>query len=440
MSAPARSRLPVLPLWAGRTVVLIGILLVSANLRTAATSLSPVVGDVSSEIPLDAMGLGVLGMLPPIMFASAGLFAPRMARKLGLEAAVVASIIAMIAGFSARALSSGYGGLFAGTLVALAAAGAGNILLPPIVKRYFPDRIGLITSLYATAVAIGTTLPPITAYPIADAAGWRVSLATWAMLAVVSLPPWIAVLAHRRRSLRVELDVAPERKRLERATPEQEEPELEEPELEEPEPALLGRIWHSRVAWAITIVFALTSFQAYSLFAWLPQLLVDQVGVSELEAGLLLGFWGALGMAASFLAPILVARLSNVGWVMHVGAAGFILGYLGLLLAPGVSPWLWMALCGVGQIIFPACLALINLRTRTHEGSIALSGFAQAIGYFLAALGPLLVGFLHGATGGWVASLSLMSGAAVLFIYFGVVLRKPLFVEDELSGLPSQTR
>ncbi len=413
MTSAARSTARLLPLWAGRTLVLIGIILVSANLRTAATSLSPIVDNVSLDIPLDAVGLGVLGMLPPIMFASAGLFAPRMAHKWGLEKAIVMAIVAMIIGFSARALVSEYWGLFAGTLLALAAAGAGNILLPPIVKRYFPDRIGLVTSLYATAVALGTTLPPVTAYPIADAAGWRMSLAVWAMLAIVSLPPWLAVLAKRRRSLRVATDAAPE--------------------LEEVEPAILGRIWHSRVAWAITLVFALTSFQAYSLFAWLPKLLVDQVGVSALEAGVLLGFWGVLGMAASFTAPILVARLSNVGWVMHVGAAGFILGYLGLWFAPGVSPWLWVALCGVGQIIFPACLALINLRTRTHEGSIALSGFAQAIGYFIAALGPLLVGVLHDATGGWVSSLALLTGAAVLFIYFGVVLRTPRFVEDDIA-------
>lgn len=402
-----------LPLWAGRAIVMIGIILVSVNLRTAATSLSPIVREVAHDIPLSAVGLGLLGMLPPIMFASAGFFAPRLARKLGLEGAVIASILAMMVGFSARALVSEYWGLFAGTLIALAAAGAGNILLPPIVKRYFPDRIGLVTSIYATAVAVGTTLPPATAYPIAEAAGWRSSLAVWVFLAVVSLPPWIAVLAKRRRTMLVVADNAPE--------------------LEEPEPSMVGKISHSRVAWAIAIVFALTSFQAYSLFAWLPQLLIDYVGVSALEAGLILAFWGAMGMVASFIAPILVARLSNVGWVLYIGAAGFVFGYLGLLFAPGVSPWLWAGLCGVGQIIFPACLALINLRTKTHDGSIALSGFAQAIGYSIAALGPLLVGLLHDLTGGWVASLILLAGTAAVFVYFGVVLRTPRCVEDELA-------
>lgn len=396
-------------------MALLGIVLMSLNLRTAATSLSPIVGAVTRDIPLDALGLGVLGMLPPIMFAAAGLFAPRIARRIGLEAALIVSILSMIASLSVRALASEYWTLFSATLVALAAAGAGNILLPPIVKRYFPDRVGLVTSLYAAAVAAGTALPPAIAFPVADAAGWRISLAVWAVLALLSLPPWISVLAKRRRSARVRL-----------ADP--------APELEEAPPGMVGRIWHSRVAWVIAIVFSLTSFQAYSLFAWLPKLLVDQVGVSELEAGLLLAFWGVLGIGASLVAPVLVVRLTNVGWVLHIGGAGFVLGYLGLLVAPGVSPWLWIGLCGVGQVVFPACLALINVRTRTHEGSIALSGFAQGVGYSIAALGPLLVGILHSITGGWGASLVLLAATSALFIYFGFVLRTPRFVEDETAA------
>lgn len=403
-----------LPLWAGRSLALLGIVLVSTSLRMAATSLSPVVDAVARDIPLDALGLGVLGMLPPIAFALAGLVAPRISRRIGLEFFLVLAIVAMVAGFAMRAIAGDYWVLFAGTLVALAASGIGNILLPPIVKRYFPDRIGLVTSLYATSIALGTALPPAIAFPIADATGWRVSLGVWAVLALLSLPPWIVVLAQRRRSVRAAAqDPAPE--------------------LEEVAPAMIGRVWRSPVAWSIAIVFSLTSFQAYSLFAWLPGLLVDQVGVSEVEAGLLLAFWGLLGMVASLTAPILVTRLSNVGWILHFGAAGFVLGYLGLLVAPGVSPWLWIGLCGIGQVVFPACLALINLRTRTHEGSIALSGFAQGIGYTIAALGPLLVGVLHDLTGGWAASLVLLAATSLLFVLFGVILRTPRFVEDETA-------
>lgn len=418
MSGPASPGPPPpgpVPLWAGRTLALLGIVLVASNLRTAATSLSPIVGVVTSDIPLDATGLGILGMLPPIMFALAGLVAPRLSHRIGLERFLLIAMAAMTAGLVARALSAEYSLLFLGTLVALAAAGVGNILLPPIVKRYFPDRVGLVTSLYATCVSLGTVLPPAFAFPIADLAGWRASLGVWAILALLSLPPWIRVLLQgRKRSRAAALDPVPE--------------------LEEPAPGMIGRVWHSRIAWAIAIVFSLTSFQAYSMFAWIPKLLVDQAGVSELEAGLLLAFWGLIGMVASVVAPILSARLRNVGWILHVGGVGFVLGYLGLLFAPGVTPWLWIGLCGIGQGIFPACLALINLRTRTHEGSIALSGFAQAVGYTLAALGPLLVGLLHDATGGWAASLLLLAGSSALFVYFGFVLRRPRFVEDETAS------
>ena len=402
------------PLWAGRSLALLGIILVTMSLRTAATSLSPIVDAVSADVPLDALGLGVLGMLPPIMFAIAGVAAPRLAHRWGLERFLILSIVVMVVGLAARAFAGEYWMLFSGTLVALAAAGVGNILLPPIVKRYFPDRIGLVTSIYATCIALGTALPPGFAFPIADAAGWRVSLGVWAVLAFLSLPPWIVVLLQNRRTTRATADAAPE--------------------VEQPTAGMVGRVWHSRVAWSIAIVFSLTSFQAYSLFAWLPKLLVDQVGVGELEAGLLLAFWGIMGMAASIVAPILATRLSNVGWILHAGAAGFVIGYLGLLLAPGVSPWLWITLCGVGQVVFPACLALINLRTRTHEGSIALSGFVQSIGYLIAAFGPLLVGVLHDLTGGWMASLILLAATSVLFVYFGIVLRKPKYVEEETAS------
>lgn len=406
VSPPAR-------LWAGRVTALLGIVLVATSLRTAATSLSPIVDIVAADIPLDAIGLGVLGMLPPIMFALAGVFAPRIAHRLGLELFLVIAVVAMVAGLLARALAGEYALLFSGTLVALAAAGVGNILLPPIVKRYFPDRIGLLTSVYASCVALGTVLPPALAFPLAEGAGWPLSLGTWALLALLSLPPWVILLLRARRSARASTDAAPE--------------------VEEPEPTMVGRVWYSRVAWSIAMLFVLSSFQAYSMFAWLPKMLVDHAGVPELEAGFLLAYWGIIGMGASISAPILAARLSNVGWVIHAGAAGFVLGYLGLLLAPGVSPWFWVTLCGFGQLIFPAGLALINLRTRTHDGAIALSGFVQSVGYTFAALGPLLVGVLHDLTGAWSASLGLLVACSALFVYFGIVLRKRIFVEDETS-------
>jgi MFS transporter, CP family, cyanate transporter len=136
---------------------------------------------------------------------------------------------------------------------------------------------------------------------------------------------------------------------------------------------------------------------------------------------------------AALIVPVLATRLTNVGLLVHAGIACFVLGYLGLLLAPASVPILWVALIGSGPLIFPACLVLINLRSRTQEGAVALSGFVQAVGYAIGALGPLLIGFLHDLTGGWSLALLVLIGTALACTFTAVLLRKPVFVEDDLG-------
>ncbi|WP_354568881.1 MFS transporter [Glaciihabitans sp. UYNi722] len=405
-----------LPLWAGRTVALVGILLVALNLRTAVAVISPIVSEIDVDIHLDSVELGVLGAVPPIAFALSALFGALIAKRVGLERLLVLALLAMIGGQLLRSVSANYAVLLIGSLIALVGAGTGNVLLPPIVKRYFPDRIGLITSLYVTLLSIGTAVTAALTAPIADSVGWRMSLAVWSIMALVALVPWVTVLLrHRRERAAALLDHAPE--------------------IEEPPVDAIGRIWHSKTAWTIAVVFALSSFHAYSAFAWLPQLLIDLTGVTPVQAGALLGLYSVIGLPAALIIPLLTARLRNVGWVIQSGIAFFVLGYLGLLFAPTAVPWLWVVLIGAGPLLFPAALTLINLRSRTHEGSVALSGFVQTIGYTLGALGPLLVALLHGLTGGWTGALILLIVTALAVTIPASRLAKPTYVEDDMARL-----
>ena len=109
------------------------------------------------------------------------------------------------------------------------------------------------------------------------------------------------------------------------------------------------------------------------------------------------------------------------------------LGYLGLLFAPAPLTLLWVLLIGSGSIFFPVCLVLINSRTRTPAGTVALSGFAQGVAYALGALGPLLVGLLHDVSGGWTLPLLFLLVVALAAIIPAITLAKPSFVEDELA-------
>jgi len=411
-----------LPLWAGRTLALSGILLVALNLRTAVAAVSPITDQIAVDIPLTSVALGALGALPPIAFAASGLLAPIVARKVGLERGIALAAAAMVLGSAIRGFSDSYLVLLVGSVLALAGMGFGNILLPPAVKRYFPDRIGLVTTAYATLLAVSTAVPAVLSAPVADAAGWRVSLGIWAILALTSLLPWLLLLMRHRRA---------------RAAVAASGEVVEEDEIDAAEPALFRRMLRSRVAWAIGLSFAVSSLNAYALFAWLPAMLGDIAGVDRVTAGALLAVYGIAGLPAAIVVPLIAVRIKNVGLLVELGVACFVAGYLGLLFAPAFAPLLWVILAGLGPIIFPVCLVLINLRTRSHHTSTALSGVVQTIGYSVGALGPLLVGVLHNSTGSWTAPLLFLLATTAIAAVTGVMLARARYVEDDMAELPA---
>jgi len=399
-----------MPLWAGRTAALLGILLVAFTLRQAVAAISPILADIRVDIPISNIGVGLLGTLPPVLFAASGFIAPRIARGIGLDRGILLAVGLMIVGHLVRAFAPSFSVLIIGSAIAFAGTGIGNVLLPSIVRRYFPDRVALLTAVYACIVGVSTAVPAALAAPLASLGGWRLSLGIWAVTSVVALVPWLVVVARERRS-RVP-DVA---------------------DVESPPAALVTRLWRSRVAVSITVAFSTSTICTYAAFAWLPEILGDIAGSTPTEAGVLLAVTGLVSVPGSLVAPLLVARLRNVGWLLVAGVASFVLGYLGLLIAPATFTLLWVLLIGLGSILFPVCLVLINVRTRTHGGTVALSGFAQGIAYGLGALGPLVVGLLHDASGGWTLPLVFLLVVALVAIVPAVTLAKPAFVEDELA-------
>ncbi|MBC7724699.1 MAG: MFS transporter [Burkholderiaceae bacterium] len=392
-------------------MALLGILLVALNLRTAVAVISPIATQIGADIPLDEVGLGVIGSLPPVAFALAGLVGASIARRIGLEHLLVLSIVMMVAGHGIRALAPGYGTLVVGTVVVFAGIGLGNVLLPPLVKRYFPDRIAIITTLYVTMMSVGTAVPALVVTPVADSAGWRASLGLWALFAVIALVPWVAVVVHHRRDRAID----------------------DAREIPSVDSRLVGGTWRSRTSWLLAALFGLSSFHAYASFSLLPGLLVDTAGVSGSDTGLLLALYGLAGLPASIIVPVLVSRMSNVTPLLLVGLGTFVAGYGGLLVAPSAAPALWVVLSGCGLLLFPALLVLINLRSRTTAGSVAVSGFVQGIGYTIGATGPLLIGVLHAATGGWTVPLLVLIATVLACVVPALMIGRHTYIEDEIA-------
>ena len=399
------SSLPARPLWQGRALAVLGIVLFAFSLRSAVASLSPVLGEISADFPMPAAVVGLIGTAPPVCYALFGILTPALERRFGLERLAVAAMVVAAIGLVARGLAVNSVTLLLGTALIFAAVGVGNILLPPLVKKYFPDRIGLMTTIYSTTLAVSTFLPPLIAVPVADASSWRVSLGLWAVFALVAMIPWILLLVRERGGSDVD--------------------------IERPNARVFGRLWRLPLAWALMVGFAVSGSIAYTAFAWLPKILVDIAGVTPVQAGALLSLFAAMGLPASLLVPILVVRFNATRAVFAVAVVAGFAGTAGLLFAPQAAPWLWVALLGTAPLLFPLTLVLLGLRTRTHEGAVALSGFVQSIGYAIVALFPVGIGILHGETDSWTGPIIVLAVVVAAAIPAGFVVSRPQTIEDE---------
>lgn len=387
----------------GRVLAFVGILLVAANLRAAVSALSPILDRVSADVPLSAVAIGVVGALPPVCFAVFGILTPMLVRRWRLEVVLLVALAAIVAGHLLRSTAGNVGMLLAGSAIAFAGLGLGNVLLPPLVKKYFPDRIALVTTLYVTTLAVSASVPALVAVPVADAAGWRISLGMWAVVSVIAVIPWVSALAR---------------------------PHGDGTAVEEARSELVRNLWRSPLAWALTGLFGLSSLNAYAMFAWLPVMLQDVAGVADSTAGSLLSVFALMGFPAGLLVPLLAVRMKNLALLVYLAVALFVTGYAGLLLAPAAMPAVWVVLIGLGPLLFPLALVLINVRTRTHDGAIALSGFVQSVGYLIGAAGPLVVGIVHDATGGWTVPLLILLLLSVTGLAAGAVIARPGAIED----------
>lgn len=397
----------------GRMLALTAILFLSLNLRTAVAGVSPIAGRIAEDIPLSTSALSLVGMMPPIAFGVFALLAPMLAKRLGLEASVVLALSVMATGHLLRAFSPGLPFFLVTSLLVLAGMGVGNVLLPPLIKRYFPQRIGLLTAITGIMLTISTALPSLLAAPVADHFDWRVSLGSWALLAAIALMPWL-FMARRAKIFDAGVLAAQDLA----------------PELAEPLPPVGGRVRHSRIAWALALIFAAASCSAYAVFAWLPQMLMDVAGVSEVSAGALLSLYGAMGFVGNLAAPALLRRGVEASTLVYLGIVFFFVGYLGLLIAPVGLAWLWVFFCGLGPLLFTVCLVLVATRSRTEPGSVRLSTFMLSIGYGVGALGPIMVGLLHELTGGWVASILFLMAVLVVAALAARWLRGDTMLED----------
>ncbi|MFG3246093.1 CynX/NimT family MFS transporter [Streptomyces sp. NPDC048187] len=403
--------------WTTRLLIL-GIVLAALNLRPAITSLGALLEEVRDGLGMSGSAAGLLTSVPPLCFAVFGVTAPRLARRFGPGAVVCAGMVAITAGLVIRPYAGGTGGFLAATALALMGIAVSNVLMPVIVKRYFPDRVGSMTGLYSMALAFGTSVAAAATVPLTDALGghWQPGLAVWAVLPALAVLPWIPFVRNRRAP-------TPAASPSTASTGQDGEKPAEQPPL---------RIARSRTAWALAVFFGLQATAAYVTMGWMAQIFRDS-GVSAGTAGLLLAVIMVMGVPLAFVIPRVATRLPHQGPIVLVLGLCGLAGYAGLYFAPVGGAWAWALLLGVSNCAFPLALTMVGMRARTGAGVAQLSAFAQSTGYLISIPGPLLVGVLYQHSGGWGLPIVLMSALMVPQIVVGVLAGRDRTVEDEAA-------
>ena len=392
--APPRS---VARTYRGRLIVLGAIALTALNLRTAVTGFSAIATTVEDALGFGPAVTGLVGTLITACFALCAFLAPAVARRLGLERAAMFAVILTTVGLVLRATAGSTAMLLVSTVVAFAGVGASNVLVIPVVKRHFDDRIKTISTAYMVLLQIGQFVAPIVAVAVTAQSDWRVSMGIWPVLTAVAAVLWVVVVVRTPpASASVAPVVAPS--------------------------SLVHR--RSPLLWGLIGLMGMTTLHTYALVTWLPSMF-GEAGLGDLASASLLSTFAVVGLAAAIVVPALVGRLANPYGIVVACVLFLLAGYLGMVAAPASAPVLWAVLLGLGVSTFPLCLTLIGTRTSSPAEAASLSGIVQGVGYSIGCLGPVLLGLLNEQTGSWTPSYAFLIATLVITLGAGWFACRP---------------
>ncbi len=380
-----------------RTLLIAGIILIALNLRPALAGVGPLVGAIRDTTGLSNTALGLLTTLPLLAFGVVSSLTSLFTRRLGIEGTIALALMLLTGGILLRVIPS-TAALFGGTLLLGIAIALGNVLLPSLVKRDFPNKSGLMTSLYSSMLGVGAAFAAGLSVPMASGLGmgWRWSLGSWALLSFVAFIAWLPQL--RQQTL---------------------------PKYTRSFSRALNDLGNSKLAWNVALFMGLQSLAFYVILAWLPELLHDR-GIDTSTAGWILSLSQGTGVLGTLLIPVWAERIDDERRLVWLLAILELVSIGGLMIPQAFMVGIWASLIGFALGgSFGLALLFIVLRTSDTETATELSGLAQSVGYLLAATGPTLFGALHDLTGAWLMPLLLLLGVALLKIKTGLIAGRP---------------
>ncbi len=387
-------------------VLTVAIVLIALNLRGPIVALAPVISTITSDLGLAAVVAGLLTSIPVLCFAVASPLASAVIGRLGAERAVTISLLGIVAGTLVRSAGT-EAELLGGTILIGVSITVGNVVVPVVIRRDFsPERAGIITGVYTSALNVGSMITSLGTAPIAQATGWPLALVVWGAFAVIAGLVWCSAVGFRSAVLGV-------------STPGEGSADLVTGPVEiitasipvassrrdaVAHPPDTRPLFRRASTWGLTLAFAGQAFGYYGLTAWIPTLLHEEVGLTAAGAGASSSVFQIMAVVGALGVPFLALRFRPVFIVGLVGLLWLVMP-LGLLFDPRLW-FVWSLFGGAAQgggitIVF---IIIVRMVTSDLEAR-RLSALVQGGGYALASLGPLVVGAVHVATGAWSAPM-----------------------------------
>ncbi|CAM4211084.1 CynX/NimT family MFS transporter [Deinococcus marmoris] len=382
--APQQRRRPT-----AAPLLILGLILVALNLRPPIAGFGPLLSQFQAEFQVSAATLSLLTTLPLLCWGVLAPLAPLLSRRYSNET-IILFATAVIGLGSVLRVGATLPIILIGTVLVGAGIALNNVLLPSLIRRDYPTRVGPMTGLYTLAVVGGAALASGVAVPLMTALGgqWRSSVGVWIGLAVIGVLAWLPTVFGRQTHARPLRGSGPS-------------------------------VWQNPYALSVTLYMGFQSLVFFTWLTWLPRVLQDN-GFTAAQAGLLLAFANVVQLPFTLAVPVLAARPKLLVPLAVATALVSAAGITGLLLSP-LTPLPWLLMMGIGAgSTFPLALMFIAVRAQDVTQVPQLSAMAQGFGYALAASGPFIFGALHDLTGDWHVPLIFLLAMTGLVLVTGV--------------------
>ena len=360
-------------------LILLGILFISFNLRAPITAVGSIVEMIQDEYALSNAAAGFITTLPLIAFAIVSPFVSTISGKIGHAKTMMIGLLFILAGEFCRSYTNAFG-LFAGTAIIGIGIAIGNVIIPGIIKLHFSEKVGFVTSIYTSGMCIFAAVGAGVSIPLAKGMnlGWKNTLCVWAILTVVTILIWFPQT--KEKFVRVQKKAA----------------------------SKSGSIWKSPLAWWVTLFMGTQSLLFYSLVAWLPTIVMSK-GLSQSFAGSMALLFQLMAIPATLIIPTLCDKFKDQRPLIYIVCAIYAIGMALFLTGSGagiITCAVVLMSLGMGGSI-SLSIAFISLRSPNSQKAAELSGMSQSAGYLLAAVGPILTGFIYDIKSSWTIPVTL---------------------------------